>query len=85
MGFGSIAMIVPAGHAVVMEDFQTMRVFFYGFIMFSILTVLIGLASGGYAPQSVARSQLLSLLAAFTLLPLMFAVPFYEAGKTRPI
>ena len=79
MGFGSIAMIVPAGHAVVMEDFQTMRVFFYGFILFSILTVLIGLASGGYAPQSVARSQLLSLLAAFTLLPLMFAVPFYEA------
>ncbi len=83
MGIGAIAMIVPAAHAVVMEDFMTMRVFFYGFILFSILTLLIGLATGGYAPQSVARSQLLSLLAAFTLLPLMFAVPFYTAvGNT---
>jgi len=83
MGFGSIAMIVPAAHGVIMEDFQTMRVFFYGFILFSILTLLIGLATAGYAPQSVARSQLVSLLAAFTLLPLMFAVPFYEAvGNT---
>ncbi len=83
MGIGAIAMIVPAAHAVVMEDFMTMRVFFYGFILFLILTLLIGLATGGYAPQSVARSQLLSLLAAFTLLPLMFAVPFYTAvGNT---
>ncbi len=83
MGLGAIAMIVPASHAVVMEDFNTMRVFFYGFILFSILTLLIGLAMAGYAPQSVARSQLLGLLAAFTLLPLMFAVPFYEAvGST---
>ncbi len=83
MGLGAIAMIVPAAHAVVMEDFTTMRVFFYGFILFSTLTLLIGLATAGYAPQSVARSQLLALLAAFTLLPLMFAVPFYEAvGNT---
>ncbi len=83
MGIGAIAMIVPAAHAAVMEDFMTMRVFFYGFILFSILTLLVGLATGGYAPQSVARSQLLSLLAAFTLLPLMFAVPFYTAvGNT---
>lgn len=79
MGFGAIAMIVPAAHGAVMEDFMTMRVFFYGFILFSVLTLLIGLATAGYAPKSVARSQLVALLAAFTLLPLMFAVPFYGA------
>jgi len=83
MGLGAIAMIVPAVHAVVMEDFNTMRVFFYGFILFSTLTLMIGLATAGYAPRSVARSQLIGLLAAFSALPIMFALPFYEAvGNT---
>lgn len=79
MGFGSLAMLVPAVHGAIMEDFMTMRVFFYGFILFSILTLLIGLATAGYTPQSVARSQLVALLAAFTVLPIMFAIPFAEA------
>ncbi|PUB19393.1 TrkH family potassium uptake protein [Yoonia sediminilitoris] len=79
MGIGACAMLVPALHGVVMEDFGTMRIFFYGFILFSILTLMIGLATVSYARQSVARSQLVALLAAFTVLPLMFALPFYEA------
>lgn len=83
MGLGSLAMLVPAVHAVIMEDFTTMRVFFYGFILFSILTLTVGLATAGYAPHNIARSQLIGLLSAFTVLPLMFAVPFYEAvGST---
>ena len=83
MGLGAIAMIVPAVHAVVMEDFNTMRAFFYGFILFSVLTLIIGLATAGYEPRSVARSQLVGLLAAFSALPIMFAIPFYEAiGNT---
>lgn len=79
MGLGSFAMIVPAAHAAVMEDFQTMRVFFYGAILFSVLTLLIALATAGYSPKNVARSQLIGLLAAFTVLPIMFAIPFYAA------
>ncbi|WP_394182113.1 TrkH family potassium uptake protein [Yoonia maritima] len=83
MGLGAIAMLVPSAHGVIMEDFTTMRVFFYGFLLFSILTVTVGLATSGYAPTNVARSQLIGLLSAFTILPLMFAVPFYEAvGNT---
>ncbi len=86
MGFGALAMLVPAAHGAIMEDFMTMRVFFYGFILFSILTLMIALATAGYTPPSVARSQLVGLLAAFTVLPLMFAVPFYEAvGNTTYI
>jgi trk system potassium uptake protein TrkH len=79
MGIGAIAMLVPAAHAAVLADFQSMRVFFYGFILFSFLTLLIALATAGYTPESVARSQLVGLLSAFSVLPLMFAVPFYEA------
>jgi len=83
MGLGAISMIVPAVHAVVMEDFNTMRVFFYAFILFSVITLMIGLATAGYEPRSVARSQLVGLLAAFSALPIMFAIPFYEAvGNT---
>lgn len=79
MGLGAIAMLVPAAHAVVVGDFNSMRVFFYGFVLFSFLTLLIGLATAGYAPANVARSQLVGLLGAFSALPVMFAVPFHEA------
>ncbi|WP_439155872.1 TrkH family potassium uptake protein [Yoonia sp.] len=83
MGLGAIAMIVPAMHAAVMQDFTTMRVFFYGFVLFSLLTLVIALATAGFEPASVARSQLVGLLSAFTVLPLMLAVPFHEAvGNT---
>lgn len=58
-----------------------MRVFFYGFVLFSVLTLLIGLTMSNYAPSNVARSQLIGLLAAFSVLPLMFALPFYEAVR----
>lgn len=81
MGLGAIAMLVPAGHAAVVQDFTTMRVFFYGFVLFSVLTLLIGLTMSNYAPGNVARSQLIGLLAAFSVLPLMFALPFYEAVR----
>ncbi len=83
MGMGAIAMLAPAYHGYLMSDFNTMRVFFYGAIMFGTLTLLIALATAGYAPASVARSQLIALLAAFSVLPLMFAVPLYWAvGNT---
>ncbi|WP_089994554.1 TrkH family potassium uptake protein [Cognatiyoonia koreensis] len=83
MAIASFSMLLPAVHGAMMEDFITMRVFFYGMILFGFLTLLVGLATAGYAPRSVARSQLLTLFAAFSILPLMFAVPFAEAvGNT---
>ena len=81
MGIGSLAMLVPALHAALaVDDPQTARVFLYGAIMGSVLTIAIGLATQGYSPPDVARSQLTSLLAAFTGLPILFAVPFREAA-----
>lgn len=83
MGLASMAMFWPAAHALALSDYHTMRVFFYGFVLFSVLTFVIGLATIGYEPSSVARSQLVSLLAAFTVLPVMLAMPVYEAvGNT---
>lgn len=83
MGIASAAMIVPAVHGYFLGDFNTMRVFFYGMNLFGMLTLVIGLATFDYTPDSVARSQLIALFAAFTVLPLMFAIPFYVAvGNT---
>lgn len=78
MGFGALAMIVPAVHGLILSDFRAMRVFFYGFILFSIFTAIIGLATAGYPRGNVARSQLIALVSAFTALPIMFAIPFQE-------
>lgn len=83
MALGSLAMIVPSGFGLYLGDYTEMRVFFYGFILFGFLTLVVGLATSGYAPKSVARSQLLTLVAAYLFLPLMLAIPFNEAvGNT---
>ncbi len=79
MGLSSVAMLVPAGFGLYLEDFTEMRIFFYGFILFGFLTVVMGLATSNIVPSNVARSQLLTLVAAYTVLPLMLAMPFYES------
>ena len=81
MGIGALAMLVPALHAWALRDFTSMRAFFYAAVLFFTLTVLIALATAGTHPKSAARSQLLTLVLAFGVLPLMFAVPFHEAGR----
>ena len=80
MGAGSCAMLIPALHAHANADFPTARAFFYGMILCLMVTVLVGLATRGYRPRNPARSHLVTLFAAFSLLPLMLALPFYEAS-----
>lgn len=77
MGIGSVAMIIPAAHALSVDNHEVARAFFYSAIIFFFLTVFIGLATAAYTTQ--ARGYLVSLLAAFLVLPLMLAVPMYEA------
>jgi len=47
-------------------------------LLFMLLTLFIGLATANYK-GATSRGYLVSLLAAFLVLPLMFAVPMYEA------
>ncbi|MFQ6548366.1 TrkH family potassium uptake protein [Aestuariibius sp. 2305UL40-4] len=84
MGIAAIAMIAPALLAYGQRDYDTSRTFLYAAILLGLLTSTIGIAMSNYSPPNVARSQLLSLVAAFVALPLLLAVPFYEAlGTTR--
>ncbi len=84
MGIGALSMLVPAAHAMIaFDDEPTARVFLYGAIIGSVLTLVLGIATQGYAPPNVLRSQLTALLAAFAALPVFFALPFMEvAGRT---
>ena len=79
MGIGSVAMYVPAGHAAAVRNYPVGRAFFYAGTLLLILTALIGIAAAANRPGSVARNHLLTLVAAFVLLPGMLAIPFAEA------
>lgn len=78
MGIGAVAMIVPAIHALSVDNHAVARAFLYSAILFMMLTLFVALATAGYR-SNLARGYLVSLLAAFLVLPLMFAVPMYES------
>ncbi len=78
MGIGAGAMYIPAVYALLDDDLHVARVFLYGGTLFLILTGMAGLASAAGSSTNLARSHLLALLGAFTILPIMLAVPFYE-------
>ena len=75
LGIGSAAMLVPLAHALVRQERAIATSFLLGIILGGMLTLLIGIATRGYRPRSMARSHLTALLAAFSLLPVLFALP----------
>ena len=52
MGLGAAAMLVPAAHAAVIENFSDMRAFLYSGLLFLTLTALIAVASVKLRPGS---------------------------------
>lgn len=79
MAAGSVAMLAPAVHAFALDLHRIAQPFFYGAVLFGVLTALLGLATLQQPVRRVARSQLLTLAAAFLVLPIMLAVPLHEA------
>lgn len=78
MAISAVMMIVPAAHALALDNHAVSRAFFYSAILFMILTLFIALATAQYK-STLARGYLVSLLAGFLILPVMLAVPMYEA------
>lgn len=81
-GLGSLAMLVPAAYALAIEQFHDARSFFYGAVLGLILTTLVTLALGNRQHNRSGQRQLVALAAGFVFMPLMFAVPFFEAVRT---
>lgn len=76
------AMYVPAIHALTLEAFHIARSFFYSATLGLILCALIGIAMSGRPSHHNALEHLLALFAVFSILPIVLAVPFYEAVQT---
>ena len=81
MVVGSVAMLVPALHALIARDLVVARHFFYAALLFSALSAVLALASAANPRGHRERGLLLTLFAAFLLLPLMLAVPFNESVR----
>ncbi len=79
MGIGAAAMLVPAFHALVLRDMAVARSFFFSAILFLVVVALVALATAPRRARRRGRGHLLTLGAAYGVLPLMLAVPVAEA------
>jgi trk system potassium uptake protein TrkH len=78
-GVTSASMIVPSVYAVVVDDLDASRAFFYSGLLGLIAFAMIAIAHAGRKPRHGALGPLMSLFAAFVFLPIMLAIPFVEA------
>ncbi|MEL6171292.1 MAG: TrkH family potassium uptake protein, partial [Pseudomonadota bacterium] len=77
------AMLVPGIHALVVEDHSVARAFFYSSLLSLALIFMIGLAmSGRPRPKNTDIENLISLALAYTAMPVLLAIPFYEGLET---
>lgn len=77
MGIAAMAMLVPSFHAYWLSNFAVSRTFLYSALLLFLLTLFLGFATANYQ-RSRSRGYLVSLLAAFLILPIFLAVPLYE-------
>lgn len=82
VGIASASMILPASVALWNEAFHDARSFFYSGLIGLIFCALVALAVANRPHNRNAIRQLLALLATFLVLPVVLAVPFYEAVQT---
>ena len=83
MGISAAAMLVPAAHAAVVGDYPTARVFFYSSLLFLVLFSFVAVATNQRRSRHPVRRYLIALVAFYAALPIMLAVPVYEAvGNT---
>ncbi|MEM8631900.1 MAG: TrkH family potassium uptake protein [Pseudomonadota bacterium] len=75
----ALNMLLPAFHAYMSRDLHEMRAFGYSALLIIVLITMISIALRGYRPNNIPRSHLLTLVAAYIFLPLVFAIPFREA------
>ncbi|WP_319823772.1 potassium transporter TrkG [Thalassovita sp.] len=81
-GIGALSMYVPAAHALVLESHTEARAFFYSGTLFLLIVGLIALAQSARQRKRGDMGNLLALFGCFTFLPVMLAVPFFEAVRT---
>ena len=79
IGISGMAMLPPAIYAYLTDDMHSARVFLYGAVLIIFVASLIGIATVNNPQRSIVRSHLLALTGTYLLMPIILALPFYEA------
>ncbi|MDQ2092816.1 TrkH family potassium uptake protein [Rhodalgimonas zhirmunskyi] len=83
MGVMALGMLIPAVHALAYERFLEARSFFYASVLGLFAMTIITITTSGRPRRSRGGlTDLLALFAAFAVLPIFLAWPFYEALRT---
>lgn len=79
MWIAVVAMLLPMAMALIERDFATSRGFFYGALICALFSLLLDLTLRRPVRRAHAGELLVSMIAAYALLPLMLAVPMVMA------
>lgn len=79
MWFSAGLMMFPAAMAVIERDFATSRAFVYGAMLVGFLSLLLTFATRSKRDRTQPREQLLTLVGAYAVLPVVLAVPLMMA------
>ena len=79
MGLFALSMYVPAIVAAAVRDWQSARSFLQPGTLFLAIFLMVAFATAGSPRRRGARGDLLTLLAAYLVLPLMLALPLWES------
>ncbi len=82
MLLGSALMLIPCLFAARQADWPTARTFLYHGIFFAVIAVMLGLGTMQTPAESIGRRQLANLVAAYLLLPAVFAAPVAQLVPT---
>ena len=83
MGLFALSMYIPAIVAASARDWQTARSFLQPGTLFLAVFAMVAFATAGSPRWRGARGDLMTLLAAFSALPLMLALPLWESLQDR--
>jgi trk system potassium uptake protein len=79
MAIAGLAMLLPAGFALATADAPRAAAFGQGALLLIVGTAILGVATAQHRPKNVVRSQVVSLVGAYLLLPPLLAVPMAAA------
>jgi trk system potassium uptake protein len=79
LGVCAALMLAPAAYALALYQFHIARSFFYASCIVLVITAMIGLATAGGQSRDAPQNQLVAVISAYVILPLVLAVPMQQS------
>jgi trk system potassium uptake protein TrkH len=81
LGFSGALALVPAAHAVAVNETRIARGFLYSALILILVAVMLGIATSSRPRSGSTRSHLAALVGAYAILPLAMALPMLETVR----